>query len=485
VTAADALLIDRAEGVVTLTLNRPARYNALTAGLLLAFHSALDGIAADREARVVRIRAAGPGFCAGDDLEEARSRKEDAAERAFLEESLRLMQQWPLIRQVNAEVLPGVEAGETLLDLRVRENPAITFSTGYNNYRPPSVGEDQGFASLVHRSLTGNADTLAASYALTDGLDNYFVGYELPLTATDLSLEAYYTEGDSDIIEAPFEQLEIVSRTRTWGLRLTQPVIRSLRHSLSVALNVENKQTKNFLLGAPFSFSPGEQLGGAEVTALRVSMDYLWRRERDAVAISAAATRGVDWFGATDNSDAAGADGNPLRDLPDSDFTSLLVQARYARRLEFWNIQLLGRLTAQLASDPLLPVERLAVGGARTVRGYRENLLVRDGGLIASVELRMPLFRDPAGRSRLGLQFAPFLDYGTAKDKPIGIPGLDQPRSRDIASVGAGLLWNYWSWLYAEAYYGEALDEPAESGNSLQEQGWHLQVSLQWDWTGW
>jgi len=115
VTADDALLIDRAEGIVTLTLNRPARYNALTAGLLAAFHSALDGIAADREARVVRIRGAGPGFCAGDDLEEARSRKEDAAERAFLEESLRLMRRLrdvpkPVIAQVHgAAYASGLE----------------------------------------------------------------------------------------------------------------------------------------------------------------------------------------------------------------------------------------------------------------------------------------------------------------------------------------------------------------------------------------
>jgi hemolysin activation/secretion protein len=130
----------------------------------------------------------------------------------------------------------------------------------------------------------------------------------------------------------------------------------------------------------------------------------------------------------------------------------------------------------------LLSVEKLAIGGARTVRGYRENQLVRDQGLIASLELRVPLLFDDSGESRVGLTLAPFVDFGIGKDKYIGVPGLDDPRSDELFSVGAGLLWNWWKPLYVEVYYGADLkDAASDSGaDSWQENGFHALVNLSW-----
>ena len=62
-----------ARGVVTLTLNRPAAFNALSEGMLEALQAALDRIAADETARAVVIAAAGKAFCAGHDLKEMRA----------------------------------------------------------------------------------------------------------------------------------------------------------------------------------------------------------------------------------------------------------------------------------------------------------------------------------------------------------------------------------------------------------------------------
>ena len=62
-----------ARGVVTLTLNRPAAYNALSEAMLAALQSELDAIAADERLRVVVLAAAGKAFCAGHDLREMRA----------------------------------------------------------------------------------------------------------------------------------------------------------------------------------------------------------------------------------------------------------------------------------------------------------------------------------------------------------------------------------------------------------------------------
>jgi enoyl-CoA hydratase/carnithine racemase len=62
-----------ARGVVTLTLNRPQAFNALSEAMLEALQVELDRVAADASARVVVIAAAGRAFCAGHDLKEMRA----------------------------------------------------------------------------------------------------------------------------------------------------------------------------------------------------------------------------------------------------------------------------------------------------------------------------------------------------------------------------------------------------------------------------
>lgn len=62
-----------ARGVVTLTLNRPQAYNALSAELLAALQERLDALAADGSLRLVVLAGAGKAFCAGHDLRQMRA----------------------------------------------------------------------------------------------------------------------------------------------------------------------------------------------------------------------------------------------------------------------------------------------------------------------------------------------------------------------------------------------------------------------------
>jgi enoyl-CoA hydratase/carnithine racemase len=60
-------------GVVTLTLNRAASFNALSEGMLAALQAELDALAGDETARLVILGAAGKAFCAGHDLKQMRA----------------------------------------------------------------------------------------------------------------------------------------------------------------------------------------------------------------------------------------------------------------------------------------------------------------------------------------------------------------------------------------------------------------------------
>ncbi len=71
----DCLLSRRdARGVLTLTLNRPSAFNALSEELLDAMQQELARIAADASVRVVVLQAAGKAFCAGHDLRQMRAK---------------------------------------------------------------------------------------------------------------------------------------------------------------------------------------------------------------------------------------------------------------------------------------------------------------------------------------------------------------------------------------------------------------------------
>ncbi len=61
----------RQEGISILTLNRPAKRNALNADLMETCSEALESLAQDKSQRVIILRGEGPVFCAGLDLEEA------------------------------------------------------------------------------------------------------------------------------------------------------------------------------------------------------------------------------------------------------------------------------------------------------------------------------------------------------------------------------------------------------------------------------
>ena len=71
-------------GVVTLTLNRPQAFNALSEAMLTALQHELNAIAEDESARVVVLAAEGKAFCAGHDLKEMRAKPSlDYYERLF------------------------------------------------------------------------------------------------------------------------------------------------------------------------------------------------------------------------------------------------------------------------------------------------------------------------------------------------------------------------------------------------------------------
>ncbi len=92
-TAEDRILLRRDDGagVCTLTLNRPARRNALSAEMLSELQAALDEIGPDTSIKVVIIEANGPVFSAGHDLKEVHGLEDEAAGSELFLQCSRMM----------------------------------------------------------------------------------------------------------------------------------------------------------------------------------------------------------------------------------------------------------------------------------------------------------------------------------------------------------------------------------------------------------
>ena len=80
------------DGIVTLRLNRPRQFNALSEELLDALQRELDAIAADASVRCVVLAGAGKAFCAGHDLRQMRATPTAEYYQALFARCSRVMQ---------------------------------------------------------------------------------------------------------------------------------------------------------------------------------------------------------------------------------------------------------------------------------------------------------------------------------------------------------------------------------------------------------
>lgn len=124
-------------GVVTLTLNNPKQFNALSVALLSALQKELDAIAEDQTIRVVVIAAEGKAFCAGHNLKEMRAHSDRAFHQALFNQCSQMMLTLNRMPQVVIAKVQGIAtaAGCQLVascDLAVASSTAKFATSGIN-----------------------------------------------------------------------------------------------------------------------------------------------------------------------------------------------------------------------------------------------------------------------------------------------------------------------------------------------------------------
>jgi hemolysin activation/secretion protein len=390
-----------------------------------------------------RIRAAAPG----------------PVNVQMLEQQLRLLQAEEHIASLHATLTPGEHPGESVLRLEISESRAWEFETALSNHESPSIGADNVIFDFRHTNLRGVGDEIRADYRLSDGVNALDAGYRWPLGVGGTALELRAYREDSEIVESPFDTLDIESHLATDSVTLHQPLRRAPGRSLDLFVAAEHRHSESFLLGAPFSFDAGAENGQIDLTVLRIGQEWTRSNPKQVLAARSTFSFGLNAFGATAHE----------QDLTDGQFQAWLAQIQWARRLGGRGFQLSARLDAQLASDALFGLEQFAVGGSTTVRGYREDLLVRDNGVVGSLEARMPVLHSNGGMPRLEL--AAFIDAGRAWNEN------ESSDAQSLWSAGVGLRWRMGRWVRMELEWAEAFEQVAPTvDHDLQDDGIHYRI---------
>lgn len=182
-----------ARGVVTLTLNDSARFNALGCEMLAALQQALDKVAQDEGVRVVVLAGAGKAFCAGHNLKDMAAHPELAWYQQLFAQCSRVMLSIhklpvPVIARVHGM---ATAAGCQLVaqcDLAVAADGA-TFATSGIHYglfcATPSVPLVRNVPAKRAMEMLLTGDFIDAPTALAQGLLNRVV----PAEALDVEVE--------------------------------------------------------------------------------------------------------------------------------------------------------------------------------------------------------------------------------------------------------------------------------------------------------
>ena len=407
-----------------------------------------------------------------------------------LKQGLELLRQDPNLRQINAELRPGGKPGESILDVKVKERQPFRLALDFSNRRPPSVGAEIAEVTASMLNLTGHGDPITLRYGLAhttsetldrwewSGVENLEGSYEFPITPWKTTLQIHASRNDSSIVEEAFTALDITSRSQQFGVTLRQPMHETLNDVLAVSLTADYRKSDTFLLGRPFSLSPGAIDGETKVFVLRLGVEYVHRTPEQVLALRSTFHVGIDAFGATRHRDAA-SDG---RRLPDGEFFAWLGQGQYVRRLFGTDTLAIVRVNAALSNHPLLSLEQFSIGGAQSVRGYRENQLLRDNGVFASLEFRIPVWRGKAKTPLVSL--APFFDIATGWDNvefrgPAPRGGADH-RQDTLVSGGLGVIFTPNQRITARLDWGYAFNRDliVKDGRNLQDYGLHFTVSI-------
>ncbi|MDP9196733.1 MAG: ShlB/FhaC/HecB family hemolysin secretion/activation protein [Pseudomonadota bacterium] len=307
--------------------------------------------------------------------------------------------------------------GAVNLRLETSREKSVSGEVTVDNAGSRFSGPWQGTGRLSFVGLMNSFDQLRLTYLTTVPADEVKYGriqYSLPISSAGTTVQAYGSISDSTS-GYTLEDFDITGLTRTLGLDITHPLVRSRSTLVNLGAGFEYRNIDTDILGTSLY---RDRIRTARLTGSVYHTDSWGGFNAGLLEIR----QGLDILGAreTGSPELSRAEGH-------SDFTSLVLNAWRQQRLgDAWQASL--RVAGQYAFSPLLSSEEFGFGGIDLGRGYDPSEITGDRGIAGSLELRYLGLSSPTGFS-----FEPFAFYDLGK-----VWNLDNNQN-PVSAASAGL----------------------------------------------
>jgi hemolysin activation/secretion protein len=313
--------------------------------------------------------------------------------------------------RVRATLSANPIPGKTNIKLDVEERQPWQIGLTADNQGRPTIGTQRWGAELINRNVSGIGDRLTARWIGAAGTQAALASYFIPLNrfGTELGTTFGFSHVNVDLKGGNHGNL-IAGESLNYGLVLSQPL--DHEHVFVADAGLNFRRVSSWLNGNRDSVQD-------DIRSLQLGLNFDKFDRYGRTFIRAQTSMGTTWFGGNRQFWKAQTTLNRIIRLPKGNFVIV-------------------RGYAQMTPDALPPAEQFQLGGAYSVRGYTEGVLIGDRGYQFSVEHRWPVpglrLASPWLADRL--QGATFFDFGrTWMDKS----NTRTPQRIETTLAGAGL----------------------------------------------
>jgi hemolysin activation/secretion protein len=364
------------------------------------------------------------------------------------------------VKELQVKLTAGAKPGEIDANIAVAEEKPLRFLFGLDNTGNPQSGEYRLSAGIQHANLWNRDHIGTLQYQTSptepDLVRIYSVGYRLPIYGHSSTIDAFYAHStvDSGTTVTPAGPLQFTGTGDVAGLRYNRYLPRTGEYDHRLIFGVDWRHYDNECsvgtLGAA-----GCGNAGVSVASLPVSISYTGQVDNAKMSWGTSTSLAYNVGGSSQEVFEAARPGAK------KGYTILRLSAFASHALPA-GFGVHGRISGQYSPDALISGEQHGLGGATSVRGYRERELAGDHGFLVNLEGLGPDLGKAFKLQAASLRPLLFIDYGLATNHN-GTPCHNTDSTCSLSSVGFGAHFAFGKWLSGRVDVGHTL----EDGNQI------------------
>jgi hemolysin activation/secretion protein len=184
--------------------------------------------------------------------------------------ALQVLQLDPLIQSISADLSAGSRPELSVLNVKVKEAKSFKAEFFADNARTPSVGSFRRGVRVNEGNVLGFGDALGVEYANTNGSNALNLNYKVPVNARNGSVAISGGVSFTNVIEEPFNNLDIKGDSYFVDLSFRQPIVQTPTQEFALGITASGQESHTQLLGINYPLSPGADASGTtQIAALR------------------------------------------------------------------------------------------------------------------------------------------------------------------------------------------------------------------------